>query len=596
MATPQAEPVRLVIWDLDETFWGGTLSEGGIRYNRTHHDIVIELARRGIVSSICSKNDMAAVRIVLEREGIWDYFVFPSVNWDSKGPRLAALVEAVQLRAPTVLFIDDNPQNLGEAQHFVPGIQVADETFIAGMLDHPLFKGKNDSQLARLKQYQLLELRQAEEKSFGADNTEFLRSSGLTVTIEHDMELHLDRAIELINRTNQLNFTKQRLPEDIEEARAAFRKLVSGYTNQAGIIRVRDRYGDYGYCGLYVMSTGGGWSRLHHFCFSCRILNMGVESWLYQRLGRPQMKVVGEVLTNVVRDKRRIDWIRLEVPGVVAADAETAPRLEYFYARGGCDLLAVSHYFTIMVRAAHGEHNMTRAGADLRLDHTVFARYGLTGIDAESKRALEFLGYRDQDFASVIPDLPKQGSGVWLLSFWADVNNALYRHRATGAVAPLSLRGVATNMRDLIALPDAESGADPAFLARLRAEFECIGRISEADFKANARLLLSNAPAGARVFVLQANESLRRPNGMPAVARHMQMLNGWVLDIAAEFPHVTLLALRDFVADEAEVVTLNHFDRMVYFRVFQHIVGALAEAGRGADEPVAATHACSSGA
>ncbi len=577
MAAVQPEPVRLVIWDLDETFWGGTLTEGGIRYNRQNHDLVIELARRGIVSSICSKNDMAAVRPILEREGIWDYFVFPSVNWDSKGPRLAALVDAVQLRPPTIMFIDDNPQNLGEAQHFVPGMQVADETFIPGLLAHPLFSGKDDRKLSRLKQYQLLAVRQAEEKSFGHDNTEFLRASGLTVTIEHDMEQHIDRAIELINRTNQLNFTKARLPEDIEQARAAFRKLVSGYTTQAGIIRVRDRYGDYGYCGLYVMSTGGGWSRLHHFCFSCRILNMGVESWLFQRLGRPQLKVVGDVLTNVHADKRTIDWISVDVPEARAEGAEAPPKLDYFYARGGCDLLAVSHYFTIMVREVHGEYNTVRGGANLRLDHSMFARYGLDGISVEARRALELFGNREADFVSVIPELPKEGTGVWLLSFWADVDNALYRHRATGATAPLTIPGVPTNMRNLMDVPDEESGVDLDFMSQLREEFDYLGCISEPEFKKNARLILSNAPAGARVFILQANEWFTRPDGTKANARNKKMLNNWLADIAAEFPRVQLIAIRDFVRSESEVLTLNHFDRMVYFRVFQHIVSQLAD-------------------
>ena len=49
------EPVRFVIWDLDETFWRGTLTEGGITFLSKHKEIVVEFARRGIVSSICSK-------------------------------------------------------------------------------------------------------------------------------------------------------------------------------------------------------------------------------------------------------------------------------------------------------------------------------------------------------------------------------------------------------------------------------------------------------------------------------------------------------------------------------------------------------------
>ena len=214
MESATQEAVRLVVWDLDETFWRGTISEEGITYRRDAHDIVIELARRGIVSSICSKNDLAVVREVLEREGIWEYFIFPSVDWDPKGPRLARLVEDVQLRAPTIMFIDDNPMNLAEAQHYVPGLQVASHVFIEDILESPLFRGKADPEMSRLKQYKLLERRKQDEAVSGADNTSFLRESNIVVTIEHDLDPHIDRAIELINRTNQLNFTSNRLPEE----------------------------------------------------------------------------------------------------------------------------------------------------------------------------------------------------------------------------------------------------------------------------------------------------------------------------------------------------------------------------------------------
>ena len=112
---------------------------------------------------------------ILRREGIWEYFIFPSINWDPKGPRIAAMVEAVQLRAPTVMLIDDNPMNLAEAQHFVPGIQVAPDSFIAEILESPLFRGKDDSRMTRLAQYRLLEKRKADEAQAGGDNTAFLR-------------------------------------------------------------------------------------------------------------------------------------------------------------------------------------------------------------------------------------------------------------------------------------------------------------------------------------------------------------------------------------------------------------------------------------
>ncbi len=52
--TTARERVRLVIWDLDETFWNGTLTEGGVSRNDTAVQTVIALARRGILSAICS--------------------------------------------------------------------------------------------------------------------------------------------------------------------------------------------------------------------------------------------------------------------------------------------------------------------------------------------------------------------------------------------------------------------------------------------------------------------------------------------------------------------------------------------------------------
>ena len=164
------EAVRLVIWDLDETFWSGTLSEGGIEYSPSNHDLVIALAKRGIVSAICSKNDMATTKAVLAEKGIWDYFVFPSIDWNPKGPRIKALIEDIQLRPETVLFIDDNPLNRGEAEHFVPGLQVADVDIIPTILASPLFKGKNDEDLSRLNQYKLLETRKADE-AVASDNS-----------------------------------------------------------------------------------------------------------------------------------------------------------------------------------------------------------------------------------------------------------------------------------------------------------------------------------------------------------------------------------------------------------------------------------------
>jgi predicted enzyme involved in methoxymalonyl-ACP biosynthesis len=62
------DSVKLVIWDLDETLWSGTLSEGPVAVNPDCSNIVRQLNRRGIINSLCSKNDHEAVRARLIAE------------------------------------------------------------------------------------------------------------------------------------------------------------------------------------------------------------------------------------------------------------------------------------------------------------------------------------------------------------------------------------------------------------------------------------------------------------------------------------------------------------------------------------------------
>ena len=102
---------KLVIWDLDESFWKGTLSEGEVERIPQNLEIVKKLTDRGIVNSIVSKNDFDKVAEVLRKWEILDYFVFPKVTWNPKGEIVKSLLDDFKLRAENVLFVDDNQSN-----------------------------------------------------------------------------------------------------------------------------------------------------------------------------------------------------------------------------------------------------------------------------------------------------------------------------------------------------------------------------------------------------------------------------------------------------------------------------------------------------
>ena len=109
--------IKLVIWDLDDTFWQGTLAEGDVDINAKALEAVKTLNKRGIISTIVSKNEYKIVKEKLISLGCWDDFIMPSISYEPKGQRIKNLIDKFQLRASNVMFIDDNHGNLMEAKY-----------------------------------------------------------------------------------------------------------------------------------------------------------------------------------------------------------------------------------------------------------------------------------------------------------------------------------------------------------------------------------------------------------------------------------------------------------------------------------------------
>ncbi|HTT99699.1 MAG TPA: hypothetical protein VMF58_16745 [Rhizomicrobium sp.] len=339
MTANLTNPVKLVIWDLDDTFWRGALAEEGITPIPSNVEIVRELSRRGIVSAICSKNEFEPAKTKLIELEIWDHFIFPSIDLRPKGKAIASIVEEAALRPDNVLFLDDNPSNREEAKFFNPDLMVADPAdLLDRLLDHPHLAGKPDPEMTRLKQYQLLERKVNDKSKSNRSNEAFLRSCDIQITIDHNVDAHFDRIVELINRTNQLNYTKIRLhtPEDI----AAFRETLNAFTYQAGCVRVSDKYGDYGLVGFFLLQRRASINKLIHFVFSCRTMHMGVEQYVYERLGSPEIDIVPPTSYGL-RSHSEIDWIAADN---LAERAERGDMGRKVVLVGGCDLLQLTSF------------------------------------------------------------------------------------------------------------------------------------------------------------------------------------------------------------------------------------------------------------
>jgi FkbH-like protein len=567
--TGLSAPVKLVIWDLDETLWTGTLSEGPVRLAPARAELVRELNRRGIMNSICSKNDHAAARDRLIAENLWEEFVFPSVSWSPKGQQIARIIADMQLRPENVLFIDDNVGNIEEARFYVTGIQTAGPEIAASMLSLQQLKGKDDRRLSRLQQYQLLERKVADRASTASSNEDFLRSCDICVHLGEDCVAETDRLVELMNRTNQLNYTKRRVTE------SEFRVMLADDMRETRYVHVRDRYGDYGICGLYSLRNG----QLTDFVFSCRILHMGVEQWLYRELGCPPIKVVGEVSTALQPDNS-VDWIRqiavnAHEPPITSGDvAERSPsHSSHVLLKGGCDLWVVHDFL-------HGslidEFTYPSAtGADVRGDHTEILRRSTQDVLHDFGSLIDRLPFLDRPaYSSQLVRSP-EAFGTIIYSVLMDYTQGLYRFEDTKFVVPYGQHD--EDITDPTHWPYLESqwaavGVDRPFLAWFSEHFSYEGGLSPAAFQDNLRWLRASLPMSSRLILINGAEVVLDHDRELDRHLHHRRMNQALDEMVHALPNTVLCDVRHLVTSADDVANnIRHYHRRAYMEIAKRL-------------------------
>ena len=287
--------VKCLVLDLDNTLWGGVIGDDGVEgiqlnahgdgeaFHRFQH-YLRGLMDRGILLTVCSKNDLANALLpfekhpgmVLRRE---DITVFVA-NWNDKAENIRQIRATLNIGFDSMVFLDDNPFERSLVRELLPEVIVPEmpedpADYVRAIAELNLFEtnsySEEDSKRASL--YRQEAERRASQESF-ASVEEFLKSLEMRITVARFDEFHLPRIAQLMQRSNQFNLTTRRRPESECEALMKEGGAIPLYAKLA------DRLGDHGLISIVILEPRAQEMAITDWLMSCRVLARGVEQFL----------------------------------------------------------------------------------------------------------------------------------------------------------------------------------------------------------------------------------------------------------------------------------------------------------------------------
>ena len=287
---------KVIAVDCDQTLWRGVCGEvgaAGVAFDPWHLELqrlLVAQQAAGRLIVLCSKNTAEDVWAVFEARRAEmplrrEHVVDAAINWDPKSGNLQALARRLNLGLDSFVFLDDSAVECAELRAHAPAVLTvqwpADAAGARRVLDHLWAFDAGAATAEDGRRTELYRAEQAREKArAGTTNfAAFLRGLRLKVSIAAARADETERVAQLLQRTNQFNFTGLRLTATELAARRG------DPARGCLTLRVGDRFGDYGLVGAALTRVDGRELAVEALVLSCRALGRGVEHRLLRQLG-----------------------------------------------------------------------------------------------------------------------------------------------------------------------------------------------------------------------------------------------------------------------------------------------------------------------
>lgn len=290
------KPYKLIILDCDNTLWGGILDENiydKIIYAKSDKGQIFEkfqiflksLKDKGFILSICSKNNTKNVwklmkykNMVLQKKD----FLLPKINWNEKSFNIKEILSSLNLREEDAIFIDDNYVEIQKVKNSLKKINCLhfqQETILSKINKDLRFEKTKILKEDRLKykQYSLKNKYENLKKkyNFKKNNDNFFKSLKQKIKFIDCNLKNFDRALQLISKTNQFNFSLCRYSAD------ELKKIIKNKAKYVvQLVDFKDKFGSHGIVGLLIIEKSKEKICITDFLLSCRILYRKVEDYI----------------------------------------------------------------------------------------------------------------------------------------------------------------------------------------------------------------------------------------------------------------------------------------------------------------------------